>query len=44
MQLSRAAKNFRDDVIEGARATEWFAAVGAFEVPREVDLIAFIAG
>jgi len=44
MQLSRTTECFRDDVIESARAPEWFAAVGALVVPREVDLIAFTSG
>ena len=37
-----AAECFRDDVIEGARATEVFSAITALEVPVEVYLITLL--
>ena len=41
-EICSAAERFRDDVIDGAGATEWFSAVCASEVPREMDLIALL--
>ena len=44
MEICRAAECLGDDVIKGARATKGVTAVGAFKIPREMNLIAFTSG